>query len=297
MLVLELHPRPTLPLRDLHRVLTGEERVDQTAPRVEIAASVRPAAGPKALRGSEAARKALGWKEALPRIAAVRLAEQRTLLVEHHVGADVVDALQRVDHDRGWRQPEQQQPFLVRLVGELQQLGEHRQDRRQRQDLIEPLRQEDAVRPGEDDDRLAVEAGRAVDREAERIARLVQLDEVDRLGPEVAVPVAEDGAHLGAGEGAALGDVVGPVEHGVANGAQEDVEPFLLVGFADALGGEVEVVEDLLCGVEAGPRRLADDAGDDVAAGLLLGTGAFQTFADLQAACSRGMDAVFTRLL
>src|SRR5262249_17772892 len=59
-------------------------------------------------------------------------------------------------------------------------------------------------------------------------------------------------------------------------------EPFLVVGFADALGGEVEVVEDFFAGVETVPGRFTDDVGDQVAAWLMCWPGALQPLADVK---------------
>src|SRR5437588_714492 len=80
----------------------------------------------------------------------------------------------------------------------------------------------------------------------------------------------------------APGDVFGAVELRVMDGAQQDVEPLLLVGLARPLAGEVEVVVDLLGRVQAGPGCVADHLGDQVAAGLVGRPGAGQTLADLE---------------
>src|SRR5262249_39508406 len=134
------------------------------------------------------------------------------------------------------------------------------------------------VRPREDDDRFAVVI---VGREGEGVACVFGFEQIDRLGPQIAAAVAQH-RDFGAGQGAALSDVGAIVEARIMKGSQVNVEPFLVVGFADALGGEVEVVEDFLAGVETVPRRFADDVGNQVAAWLMSWPGALQPLADVK---------------
>src|SRR6202011_6055838 len=68
---------------------------------------------------------------------------------------------------------------------------------------------------------------------------------------------------------------------GVRN-AQQDGEPFLVVGLAAALVGKVEVVKDLAGAIEGGPRRFLDHVHHYIAAGLPRWARARQTFAQLQ---------------
>jgi len=97
---------------------------------------------------------------------------------------------------------------------------------------------------GEDEDGFLTE--RLGGLAGEGIARVDDLQHVDGLGPQASGAVAQDAAHLVAGQPAAHGNVFGIVEVRVFEGAQVDVEPFLLVGLAGPLAGEVEIGEDFL---------------------------------------------------
>ncbi len=189
---------------------------------------------------------------------------------------------------RRWAEAVEQQPVDVRGADELEEFGNDGEPRSDGRPGLQPAGEGIAARPRKDNDGFGClgasrrqdgarqRFGGAVAGVGEGVARVGGFEEIDRLGPEVAAAIAEYNAEFGASERAAAGDVLGAVEFGIVDGAQQNVEPLLFVGLTRPLGGEVEVVEDLPGGIQAGPGRFADDLGDDVAAGLSL---AFYTMA------------------
>src|SRR4051794_18132663 len=104
--------------------------------------------------------------------------------------------------------------------------------------------------PREDYHRLACRLG-VVKREP--VLNVFDFNQIERLRPEIAVPHPEP-AHLGPGQVAPPSYIAGIVQERIANGAQKNVEPFLVIRLADTLFGEVEIGEDLLARVQPIPR-------------------------------------------
>src|SRR5262249_24755362 len=134
-------------------------------------------------------------------------------------------------------------------ANELEKLREHAEDRRQRQNVVLPVKQILPLRPGEDEYRIQLILG----AEGKRIARVVQVENVYRLGPEIAAAIGEHAPRLGPRQRPPSRYIGGVIKNGIMDGAKINVQPFLVVGFAWPFAGEVEVVEDLLAGVETVP--------------------------------------------
>lgn len=189
-----------------------------------------------------------------------------------------MDAIAAIDEHGPGTKSVQDQALGMGLAHEFQEFGEDPEDGRQRDHGLLPPRERLSVRPGKDDDRL----GLVIVGEGERVAGVGDFQQVDRLGPQVAGTPTQDAADLAPGQCAAAGNIRGVVEKGIANGAQEDIDPFGLVGFAQTVVGEVEVVEDLLARIEPEPGCFGHQRGHDVPAGLLRWAGTLQAFADSQ---------------
>src|SRR5262249_40793925 len=107
------------------------------------------------------------------------------------------------------------------------------------------------------------------------------LQQVDRLRPEIAEAITEDALHFRPRQIAAKPAMRGIFARLIAKRAQIDVKPFGFVGFAQSFAGEVEIVKDALAGIKPGPWRLRHHAGDDITARLPCRPSAGKSLADV----------------
>src|SRR5262249_4383620 len=152
MMFLERRKRPRLLARDPLRRFPGQEVIDDPTPGVKVAATLRKAALQDG-RAGVARRITLGRKEAR----SLRIGNPRLFAAgDDHVTADVMHACGASHDPSAGMKAVEQQTLVVDAAKEIEQLSEHAQKRRQRDDGVAPVVEKLALGACEDEDGLEV---------------------------------------------------------------------------------------------------------------------------------------------